>query len=164
MADQLGENKDAGEGSIKDRFLTFLLGEELFGVELSQVMEIGGLQPITEIPVTPEYVKGVANLRGNIIPFMDARLRLKKPPAEYDDRTCVIVIAIGGGSVGLIVDGVSEVLAIPREDIANNPERNSGNGGYVKNIGKLGSKVILLLDCEKLLSTGGHRAVRDSPQ
>lgn len=164
MADILKEIVDDDEDSMKDRFLTFLIGEEIYGVPINRVMEIVGLQPITEMPETPHYIKGIVNLRGNIIPIMDVRLRFKKPKAEYGDRTCVIVIVFGGSSVGLIVDSVSEVLTIPGEDIAQKPELSSGSGGgYVKNIGKLGGKVILLIDCERLLKTEDLDAVSACP-
>lgn len=141
------------EDTQTGRFLTFLLGNETYGIEIRCVTEIVGIQAITEMPETPVYIKGIINLRGLIIPLLDVRLRFGKEPRDYDDRTCVIVIDLNGVSVGLIVDSVSEVLTIPSEDIAELPALNNGQkSGYVKNIGKLDGCVVLLLDYEKLLS------------
>ena len=98
-------------------------------------------------------MKGIINLRGKIIPVMDIRLRFKKEPKEYNDRTCVIVIDIRDVSIGLIVDTVSEVITIPEQGIVEPPKMNMGfNNRYIKNIGKVGEDVKLLLDCEKLLT------------
>lgn len=141
------------EDDMSGRFLTFEINKETFGVELRNVMEIIGIQPITEVPEMPDYFKGIINLRGKIIPVMDVRLRFKKPEVEYTDKTCVIVINVGGISVGLIVDCVSEVCSIPEEDIEEKPEISSKcSRGYIKSIGKIGIKVVLLVDCEKLLN------------
>lgn len=140
------------EDTQKGKFLTFLLGNEFYGIEIKFVTEIIGIQVITGIPELPNYLKGIINLRGKIIPVMDVRLRFKKPFKEYNDRTCVIVIEIRGVSIGLIVDSVSEVLAIPDEDIVPPPDLSSGGGNkYIKGIGKVANEVKLLLDCDKLL-------------
>jgi len=82
------------ENTQKDKYLTFLLGEETYAIEIKYVTEIIGIQPITQVPELPSYIKGIINLRGRIIPVMDVRLRFKKPPVEYNDRTCIIVIDI----------------------------------------------------------------------
>lgn len=140
------------EDAMRGRFLTFLLGDETYGIEIKHVMEIIGMQLITEMPEMPEYVRGIINLRGSIIPAMDARLWFQKPEIAYTDRTCMIVISVGGTSMGLIVDCVSEVLTIPDENVAEKPEISSkGSRGYVKSIGKVGDHIVLLIDCEKLL-------------
>ena len=153
MADTLESILESDEDDMKGRFLTFEIDKDRYGIELRNVMEIVGIQPVTEMPEMPDYIKGIINLRGQIIPVMDVRLRFKKTAKEYTDRTCVIVISFGGMSIGLIVDCVSEVLAIPDEDIAKKPEISSkGKCGYVRSIGKIGDKVILLIDCEKLLT------------
>lgn len=146
-------NIGAEEDTQKDRFLTFLLDRESYGIEIKYVTEIIGIQAITEIPDLPPYVKGIINLRGRIIPVMDVRLRFKKESREYTDRTCVIVVDIKNISIGLIVDTVSEVLAIPVENVVEPPKINGAtNKRYIKNIGKIGNDVKLLLDCEKLLT------------
>ena len=140
------------EDTQEGRFLTFSLGKESYGIEIRYVTEIIGIQLITEIPELPEYVKGIINLRGKIIPVMDVRLRFKKEPKDYNDRTCVIVVDIRDVSIGLIVDSVSEVITIPKQDIVEPPQMNKGyQNRYIKNIGKFGGEVKLLLDCEMLL-------------
>ncbi len=153
MSDIFENYIEIEEDTQKGRFLTFSLGKESYGIEIIYVTEIIGIQTITEIPELPEYVRGIINLRGKLIPLMDVRLRFKKEPREYNDRTCVIVVDIKDISIGLIVDGVSEVLTIPEQDIVEPPQMNRGiNNRYIKNIGKVGNDVKLLLDCEKLLT------------
>lgn len=153
MSDAIENTMEMEEDTQKGRFLTFSLGKESYGIEIKYVTEIIGIQAITGIPELPEYVKGIINLRGKIIPVMDVRLRFKKEPREYNDRTCVIVVDIKDISIGLIVDSVSEVLTIPEQDIVEPPQMNKGfNNRYIKRIGKVGSDVKLLLDCEKLLT------------
>jgi purine-binding chemotaxis protein CheW len=140
------------EETQKDKFLTFTLGKEYYGIEIKYVTEIIGIQPITEVPELPEYIRGIINLRGKIIPVMDVRLRFKKEFKEYNDRTCIIVIDAENILIGLIVDSVSEVLSIPSEDIVDPPDLNQHTNKYIKGIGKTGNDVKLILDCEKLLS------------
>lgn len=143
---------DQEEDTQRGKYLTFVLDRESYGIEIRFVTEIIGIQPITEVPELPAYIKGIINLRGKIIPVMDVRLRFKKPAREYDDKTCVIVVDIEEISVGLIVDSVSEVLAISDSDIVPPPELNKSGSTYIKQIGKVGNEVRLLLDCNKLLS------------
>jgi purine-binding chemotaxis protein CheW len=153
MAEITDNTEDIEEDTQKDRYLTFALGKECYGIEIRYVTEIIGMQAITEIPELPEYIKGIINLRGKIIPVIDVRIRFKNEPKEYNDRTCVIVVDIKELSIGLIVDGVSEVLTIPEQDIVDPPQINKSTGNrYIKKIGKVGSEVKMLLDCEKLLS------------
>lgn len=141
------------EDTQKDKFLTFSLGKEDYGIEIRYVTEIIGIQAVTEVPELPDYVKGIINLRGKIIPVMDVRLRFRKAAVEYNDRTCIIVVDIGQISVGLIVDMVSEVISIDEQDIVPPPDMKTGfNNRYVKGIGKVENDVILVLDCEKLLT------------
>lgn len=140
------------EDTQKGKYLTFSIGNEFYGIEIKHVTEIIGIQPVTEIPELPDHIKGIINLRGKIIPVMDVRLRFKKPPREYNDRTCVIVIDIKDVSVGLIVDSVSEVLSINEEDIVSPPNVKKDGNKYIKAIGKVGDEIKLILDCDKLLS------------
>ena len=140
------------EDTQKGRFLTFALSNESYGIEIRYVTEIIGIQPVTEVPELPEYIKGIINLRGKIIPVMDVRLRFKKPFREYNDRTCVIVVDIKDVSIGLIVDNVAEVLSIPDTEIVAPPEVSRGSNRYIKGIGKVSGEVKLLLDCDKLLN------------
>lgn len=153
MADIVENTVEMEEDTQKDRYLTFSLGKESYGIEIKYVIEIIGIQSITEIPELPAYVKGIINLRGKIIPVLDVRLRFKKEPNDYNDRTCVIVVDIKNVSIGLIVDKVAEVVTILEEDTVEPPQMNQGvNNRYIKRIGKIGNEVKLLLDCEKLLT------------
>lgn len=140
------------EDTLKDRFLTFEIGGESYGIEIRYVTEIIGLQPITEVPELPNYIRGIINLRGKIIPVMDVRLRFKKTFREYNDRTCVVVVDINEISIGLIVDRVSEVLTIAAEEIVPPPELNKTSNKYIEGIGKAGNSVKLLIDCNRLLN------------
>lgn len=153
MAEVLDSTVELEEDTQKDRYLTFLLEKECYGIEIRYVTEIIGIQSITEIPELPEYVKGIINLRGKIIPVIDVRIRFKKDAKDYNDRTCVIVVDIKDLSIGLIVDSVAEVLTISEQDIVDPPHMNRVTGNkYINKIGKVGNDVKLLLDCDKLLA------------
>jgi purine-binding chemotaxis protein CheW len=152
MGNVIEETLQIEEDTQKDKFLTFAIGEENYGIEIRYVTEIIGIQMITEIPELPDYVKGIINLRGKIIPVMDVRLRFKKEPLQYNDRTCVVVIDIKDISIGLIVDSVSDVLAISEQDIVPPPEMSRASNRYIKGIGKVGNDVKLILECDKLLN------------
>ena len=154
MAEDKNLIMEDDEDTQKDKFLTFYLGKEVFGIDIKVVIEIIGIQAITEVPEVPEYVKGIINLRGKIIPVVDMRLRFKKEFREYNDRTCVIVIDVNGVLIGLIVDGVSEVLTIPEADVVPPPQLKSSQNRYLRGIGKMGedSSVALLLDWDELFS------------
>lgn len=151
MTENVVEQMIEEEDTQKGKFLTFIIGNECYGIEISVVTEIIGIQPITEIPEVAEYVRGIINLRGKIIPVMDIRLRFKKEFREYNDRTCIIVVDVRDISIGFIVDGVSEVLSIPDENIVEPPAIKSSQNKYIKGIGKVGDEVKLLLDCDKLI-------------
>lgn len=141
------------EDTQKDRFLTFSLGKESYGIDIKYVTEIIGIQTITRIPQLPDYVKGVINLRGKIIPVIDVRLKFRKEAREYNDRTCVIVVDINNMPVGLIVDSVAEVMTIPEEELTEPPHMTTvWSNRYIKKIGKVGNDVKLILDCEKFLT------------
>jgi len=150
VADQIDLYEE--EDTLKGKFLIFSLGKEVYGFEIKYVTEIIGIQTITEVPDLPDYIIGIINLRGKIIPVMDVRLRFRKEFREYNDRTCVIVIEVNSVSIGLIVDSVVEVLPIPDEQVVPPPEIRGGNNKYIRGIAKTPNQVILLLDCDKLLN------------
>ncbi|HAS82870.1 MAG TPA: chemotaxis protein CheW [Verrucomicrobia bacterium] len=140
------------EDSQKDKFLTFHIADEEFAIPIGHVIEIVGIQKITEVPDMPNFVKGVINLRGKVIPVMDVRLRFKLQEAEYNDRTCVVVVSVGEVTIGLVVDTVSEVVTIPETDIAPPPRFSSAaSGRYVSGMGKIGDAVKIIIDTTKLL-------------
>jgi purine-binding chemotaxis protein CheW len=140
------------EDTQKGKFLTFTLGEDYYGIDIMYVTEIVGIQPITVVPELPDFIKGIINLRGKIIPVMDARLKFKKEPKEYNDRTCIVVIDVMDVFIGIIVDVVSEVLNISDENIVPPPNLKYGGRKYIKSVGMNEGKVTLILDCERILN------------
>lgn len=141
------------EDTQRDKYLTFQLGKEVFGIEIKYVTEIIGIQQITYVPQVPDFVKGIINLRGKVIPVIDVRLKFKKEAVKYDDRTCIIVIDIKDISIGLIVDCVSEVIDIKESDIVPPPSYKTGfQNKYIKGVGKVGNDVKLLIDCETIIA------------
>jgi purine-binding chemotaxis protein CheW len=143
----MGQEEDTQHG----RYLTFYLGAEVYGIEIEYVTEIIGIQPITKIPEVSDFIKGIINLRGKIIPVIDMRLKFNKEPIEYDDRTCIIVVDTDHMTVGLIVDKVSEVMTIDDDSVVPPPDHKTGiKNRYIQGIGKIASDVILLLECKKL--------------
>lgn len=139
----------------KGKYMTFKSGDEYFALGIQYVNEIIGFQKITVIPETADYIKGLINLRGKIIPVIDVRLRFKQPPFEYNDRTCIIVIDVKSTVVGLIVETIAEVVTIDEENILPPPSIGRGDkvqNKYVYGIGKVGDSVKLLLDPDKLLN------------
>ena len=150
--DFLEEDEEEEEDIQEDKYLTFFLNLEECGIEIRHVTEIIGIQNITEIPDMPLYIKGVINLRGKVIPVMDVRLRFGVEERPYDDRTCIIVINVDNQSVGLIVDRVSEVLDIPKEDIEPPPKVKGGESSlFIQGMGKVREHVKILLSAQKLL-------------
>ena len=153
MAEFLDEALETSEDTQKGKFLTFSVGKESYGIEIKFVKEIIGIQEITEVPELADYVKGIINLRGKIIPVIDVRLRFKKQAKDYNDRTCIVVIDIKEIYVGLIVDNVADVISIDDSNIVPPPDTKTGfHNRYVRGIGKVGDEVKLLLDCEKLIN------------
>lgn len=141
------------EDTQHGRYLTFILGEEIFGIEIKYVTEIIGMHQITQLPELPEHIRGIINLRGKIIPVIDIRLRFKKEPIEYDDRTCIVVIDIDDLSVGLIVDQVDEVITYEDDDIVPPPDYKTGiQNRFIEGIGRKEENVTLILDCRRLLT------------
>jgi len=153
MAEIIEDILSQEEDTQKGKYLIFFIGNEEYGIEIRYVTEIIGIQSITPIPELPQYVKGVINLRGKIIPVMDVRLRFRKAEREYDERTCIIVIEIKDISIGLVIDRVSEVVDIADSEITPPPNVGSGfHHKYIQGIGKVENGVKLLLDCDKLLN------------
>ncbi len=145
----------AEEDGQKNKYLTFLLADEYYGMEISYVTEIIGIQKITEVPRMPPYIKGVINLRGQVIPVMDVRLRFDLPERAYNDRTCIIVVSTGLIVVGLAVDEVSEVLVIPDERIEKVNRADQGVASRcIRGMAKLESGVKILLDLKELVFAG----------
>ncbi|MBN7576098.1 chemotaxis protein CheW [Clostridium beijerinckii] len=154
MSDLLDVTIENQEDTQKDKYLIFSIGQECYGIDIKYVIEIIGVEPITEVPELPKYIKGVINLRGKIIPVMDVRIKLKKEEKEYDDRTCIIVVEIENIDIGLIIDKVIEVANIDESNISPPPKVNLeryNSNSYIKGIGKIQNEVRLLIDCNRLL-------------
>jgi len=148
--DELWDEDD--DDAMKDRYLTFRVGDEVYGIEIAYVTEIVGMQKITEVPDMPNFVRGVINLRGQVIPVIDVRARFHMEDRTYDDRTCVVVIQLNETSIGLVVDTVNEVMDIPADQVSPPPKLGQGEGNrYIRGMGKVGDEVKILLDAGKLL-------------
>jgi len=146
---------DDDEDTMENVYLTFALADREYGLEVKNVIEITGLKGITEVPDMPRYVKGIMNLRGKIIPLVDVRLRFNNPEQEYTERTCVIIVNFDEMLVGLIVDGVSEVLRIAENQLENSPSiGGSGTSRFIQAIGKVDEDVKLILNLENFLGEG----------
>jgi purine-binding chemotaxis protein CheW len=141
------------EDTLKDKYLTFYTDKQLFGIPISDVVQIVGMQDITAVPEFPSYAKGVINLRGTIIPIIDVRLRLKKDEIGYDERTCIIVTNINDSFIGFIVDSVNEVTSIYQDNISDPPRMGADYvNTYITGIAKSNSNIILLIDLKKILN------------
>ncbi len=139
----------------RGKYVTFKSGNEYFGLKIQYVNEIIVFQEITKIPESEDYIKGLINLRGKIIPVIDVRLRFKQEPFEYTDRTCIIVVNVKNIVVGLIVEQIAEVVEIQEENIIPSPsvgKADKSQNKYVYAIGKVGDQVKLLLDPDRLLN------------
>jgi purine-binding chemotaxis protein CheW len=139
------------------KYLTFHLANEEFGIRVLKVREIMGLQEITAVPQTPGHIKGVINLRGKVVPVIDLRLKFGLPTAEYTQRTCIIVTQVQGESssvlMGIVVDGVSEVLNLTGPEIEDTPDFGEEiSGRYLLGMAKVKGKVKILLDIDKVLT------------
>ncbi len=139
------------EDTMRGRYITFRVDGQVYGIQIRYVTEIIGVQPINRLPEMPSYVKGIINLRGRIIPVVDMRLKFKRPEAEYNEKTCILVIDNPVVTAGLIVDEVADVLTISEEDTSPAPSF-AGGAAYLEGVGKVGKEVQLLLDCEALFS------------
>jgi len=140
------------------KYLTFQLANEEFGIRVLKVREIMGLQEITAVPQTPAHIKGVINLRGKVVPVIDLRLKFGLEAAEYTQRTCIIVTQVQGESgsilMGIVVDGVSEVLNLTAQEIEDTPDFGEAIAGhYLLGMAKVKGKVKILLDIDRVLSS-----------
>jgi purine-binding chemotaxis protein CheW len=154
----LSETETAAVAMRAGKYLTFQLANEEFGIRVLKVREIMGLQEITSVPQTPAHVKGVINLRGKVVPVIDLRLKFGVPAAEYTQRTCIIVTQVQAATgpilMGIIVDGVSEVLNLTDGEIEDTPDFGEEIAGqYLLGMAKVKGKVKILLDIDRVLSS-----------
>jgi len=152
------DEKDAVsyDDTTKDRYLTFNIDSEAYGLEISSVKEIIEMVPITKVPESSEFVEGIINLRGDIIGVLDVRKRFLKDTKPYDEHTCIIVVEYDDNNLGLIVDSVNEVLTIEGSKIFAPPNAKLNHyNQYIRNIGQVDGGVVLLIDLDKLLQQEG---------
>lgn len=151
----MSENKEQGrEAGQLLQLVSFILGNEEFGVDILHVQEINRMMLITKVPNAPGYVEGVINLRGRVIPVIDLRLKLGMEKKEPDKNTRIVVVEVREKIVGFIVDAVKEVIRIPEEITEEPPDIVTGlNSEYIKAVGKLEDRLLILIDLKKILFT-----------
>lgn len=164
VMDQTGAGALNRDGDRGGKYLVFHLGREEFGIQVLKVREIMGVQDITAVPQTPLHVKGVINLRGKVIPVVDLRLKFGLPEEEYTQRTCIIVTQVGGEAgpmlMGIVVDGVAEVLNLAASEIEDTPDFGDGAATpYLLGMAKVKGKVKILLEIEQVLTSQDLRAL-----
>ncbi len=146
-------NQQIGVTTDDNQFLTFNLGEELYGVDILRVQEIKGYTAVTKIPNTPPHIKGVLNLRGTIVPIVELRTKFGMPTIDYTAFTVIIVVMVRDKVMGLVVDAVSDVLNIDKKDIQSPPQFGvKVDVSFLNGIGKSGDKLVALLDIDRLLT------------
>ncbi|MGE5466911.1 MAG: chemotaxis protein CheW [Ignavibacteria bacterium] len=139
------------------QYLTFLLGEEMFAIGILSIREIIEYGYLTEVPMTPPFIRGVINLRGAVVPVVDLAVRFEREPRETTKRTCIVIVEVeaanGSQDMGIVVDAVSEVLEIPHGDIEPPPEFGARvRADFIQGMGKIGGKFVVLLDVNRVLS------------
>ena len=162
MAEEIKEELE--DDAQRGKFMTFRTGKEYFGINISYVNEIIMMQPITAIPEAEDYIKGLINLRGKIIPVIDVRTRFKMEPQEYTDRTCIIVINVKTTVIGLSVEQIAEVDTISEDDIVPPPSlghKEHEHNKYVYGLARTGDSVKLLIDPEKLIKDEDLEVIED---
>jgi len=145
---------DQQGGQVPSEYLTFTLASETYGIDILKVQEIRGYDSVTRIANTPEFIKGVINLRGVIVPIVDLRIKFRVGEATYHEFTVVIIINVLDKVVGIVVDGVSDVIALPPESIKPAPEFGAAlDTRYITGLGTLNDEMLILVDIEKLIGS-----------
>jgi purine-binding chemotaxis protein CheW len=143
--------------------VSFKLGSEEYGVDIAQVQEINRMVAVTHVPRAPQFMEGVINLRGQLIPIIDLRARFGMPRAEHTKNTRIVVTEIGTKRVGMVVDSVSEVLRLPLDAIEPAPEMITGvDTEYIRGVGKIEDRLIILLDLARIISGAEKRELEAS--
>ncbi len=149
---QSSDKKVSAENRILGKVMTFHIGDQIYGIEIQNVLEIIEMQHITKIPHVPSYIKGIINVRSKVVPIVDIRTRFGKPEIPYTSRTCIIIVTVEDDSVGIIVDRVADVEDIHSGDISATPEtRNVNTNSFIQYMIRSEDIVKLILDVEKLL-------------
>jgi purine-binding chemotaxis protein CheW len=157
------EKKDQTATDLKNelgQFVTFTIAEEIYGVEVLKVQEIIGMTLVTHVPNSPPFMKGVINLRGAVVPVVDMRLKFNIKEKEYDAFTVVIIVEVRERLIGMIVDAVSDVAGIPMNTIQDTPHFTAAvDTDFIKGIGQLDSKLVIILDVDRILTVEEVRAL-----
>jgi purine-binding chemotaxis protein CheW len=152
MAQSGTENTDTS--AVGNEFLTFTLGKEEYGIDILKVQEIRGYDAVTAIANTPDFIKGVINLRGIIVPIVDMRIKFHLGKVEYDQFTVVIILNVANRVVGMVVDGVSDVITLNPDQIKAAPEFGSAiDTQYVMGLGTVDERMLILVDIERLMTS-----------
>jgi len=146
------EDKSGSESSGHE-YLAFKLGKEEYGIDILKVQEIRGYEAVTRVANAPEFVKGVINLRGIIVPIVDMRIKFKLGEPTYDQFTVVIILNISGRVVGIVVDSVSDVITLSQEHLKPAPDMGAMNSNYLIGLGTLDERMLILIDIDKLMSS-----------
>ena len=141
-------------GDHLEKYLTFIVEDEIYGLEILKVREIVAMMHISKVPLVPDYVKGVINLRGKVIPVIDIRLKFNMKDIEYDEHTTIIIVDVEDISVGFIVDQTSEVVKIDKSNLMPPPKFGTGiDTSFLKSMAKTEKNIIMIVDLEKLFSS-----------
>jgi purine-binding chemotaxis protein CheW len=147
-------NTSSGVKVAGGEYLTFVLGDEEYGLEILKVQEIRGYDTVTQIANTPDFIKGVVNLRGKIVPIVDLRIKFHLGKVVYDEFTVVIILNLGGRVVGIVVDGVSDVMALKEDQIRDVPSLvTSIDTKYIVGLATVEQQMLILVDIEQLMSS-----------
>jgi len=157
---QSSQDNSSKVSTSANEFLTFTLGEEEYGMPILNVQEIRGYDAVTHIANTPDFIKGVVNLRGIIVPIVDMRIKFHLGHAEYNELTVVIILNVAKRVIGMVVDGVSDVITLASDQIKPSPEFGSAiDTQYVMGIGAIDERMLILVDIEKLMTSSDMELV-----
>jgi len=165
MSDNINGGATATSIAKAGKYLTFQMGKEVYGIEILKVQEIIGMMPVTRVPKTPDFVRGVINLRGKVIPVIDLRRKFGFPAMEHTERTCIIVVDVDFASMrvmmGVVVDSVQEVLNVSESEIEETPEFGGrATTAYLLGLAKVKDSVKILLDLDRVLGSDGQLGTR----
>lgn len=154
MTMEISAEKDSTENVARQEYLTFVLGDESYGIEILKVQEIRGYDAVTKIANTPDFIKGVVNLRGLIVPIVDLRIKFGLGKVEYDEFTVVIILNLHGRVVGIVVDGVSDVMCLQESQVRTVPDIVASiDTKYVTGLATVDQKMFILVDIEQLMNS-----------
>jgi purine-binding chemotaxis protein CheW len=152
--EKLKKSTGAERAEDEKQHVTFIIGEETYGVEVLKVQEIIGMTQITHVPNTMSFMKGVINLRGSVVPVVDMRLKFSMPEREYDSFTVIIIVEVKERMIGMIVDSVSDVVSIPVRSIQDTPHFSSKiETDFIMGIGQVDERLVIILDVDRILTT-----------